>query len=139
MGETRDSIIADIESELKKGDPDPSFIDRRIDELYRLDGLSPPKMSPEQLQAAARTVLARAGWRRRNELTKRASKRRFILGAARWAAAACFLFLFLFSSNYVSILLTGSCLPSKAGIKICCGTKICLCDTDEPERTEHLK
>ena len=139
MHETRDSIIADIESELKKDDPDPGLIDRRIDELYRLDGLSPPKMSAEQLQAAARTVLARAGWRRRNELVKRASKRRFTLGAARWAAAACFLFLFLFSSNYVTILLTGSCLPSKAGIKICCGTKFCLCDTDKTERTEHLK
>jgi hypothetical protein len=130
---TRDSLIEHIQSELKKNadDIDPDLIDRRIDGLYALDGLSPPKTSDEQLRAALRTIRARADWRRRNRLAEGAVKRRFIRRAVRWTVAACFMFLLLFSANYVSALITGACLPSKVGIKICCGTKYCLCDTKE--------
>ena len=129
----RDFLIGRIQSELKKNadDLDPDLIDRGIDGLYALDGLSPPKASDEQLRAAVRTIRARADWRRRNRLAERSVKRRFTRRAVRWAVAACFMVLLLFSANYVSTLITGACLPSRVGIKICCGTKYCLCDTKE--------
>ena len=135
----RDSLIEEVKSELKKDAAaiDPGFIDRRIDELYVLDGLSPPKLDEERLRAAARTVQARAGWRRRNLLAERALKRRFTARAVRWAVAACFVVLFLFSANYVITLVTGACIPSKAGIKLCCGTKFCRCDIDKMEETSR--
>jgi hypothetical protein len=126
----RDSLIEDIELELQKepDDIDGELIDRGIDRLYALDGLSPPALDDEALRAAARTVRARAAWRRRNALAEQERKRRFTRRAVRGFCAACCAFLFLFSANYVTALLTGSCLPSKAGIKICCGTAYCLCD-----------
>jgi hypothetical protein len=135
----RDSLIEDVKSELKKnaGDIDPGFIDRRIDDLYALDGLSPPKLNDEALDAAARTIRSRAAWRIRNRRAKEARKHRFAQRAVRGTAAACFAVLFLFTANYISALVTGSCLPSKAGIKICCGTKICLCDIAGTEETSH--
>jgi hypothetical protein len=128
---TRDSLIGDIAAELEKeaADIDGDFIDRRIDGLYALDGLSPPKPDDEALSAAARAVHSRAAWRRRDMLRKRALKDRFIHRALRGVWAACCAFLFLFSVNYAAALVTGSCLPSKVGIKICCGTKYCLCQT----------
>jgi hypothetical protein len=131
----RDCFIEDIESELKKapGDVDPDFIDRRIDELYALEGLAPPKLSDDALSAAARTVRARAAWRHRNTLVRRTLKRRF----ARRAVAACCAFLFFFFANQVTTLVTGSCLPSKVGIKICCGTKFCLCGRANVKETAH--
>ncbi|MDR2434472.1 MAG: hypothetical protein LBD47_07875 [Treponema sp.] len=137
----RDSIIENIESELKKDadDIDPDFIDRRIDELYALDGLSPPKPGDEAPDAAARTIRARAAWRRRNTQAKETRKRRFTRWAVRGTVAACCLFFFTFSANYLSTLATGSCLPSKVGIKICCGTKFCRCDIDKAEETGHSK
>ncbi|MDR2134515.1 MAG: hypothetical protein LBP27_05350 [Treponema sp.] len=121
----RDSLVRGIESELEKDaqDIDADFIDRGIDELYALDGLSPPNPGDGALRAA-RTVRARAAWRRRNTLADRERKRRF----ARGVCAACCVFLFLFSANRAITLATGSCLPSRVGIKICCGTKYCLCD-----------
>jgi hypothetical protein len=133
----RDSLIKNIESELKKdaGDIDGDFINRRIDELYALDGLSPPKLSDEALDAAARTIRARAAWRHRNTQAEEARKRRFIRRFVRGAVAACCLFFFTFSANYLTTLATGSCIPSKVGIKICCGTKICFCDTGKAEET----
>jgi hypothetical protein len=139
MTRKRDTLIEAVKSELKKDAAaiDPGFLDRRIDELYALDGLAPPKLEEKQLLAAARTVRARAAWRRQNRAAKQALKRRFTARAVPWAAAACCAVLLLFSANYVSTLLTGSCLPSKAGIKICCGTKICLCDTGKREETAH--
>jgi hypothetical protein len=132
---TRASLIEDIESELEKeaGAVDPGFIDRRIDELYALDGLSPPKLNGEALHAAARTVRARAAWRRRNMLAERAGKRRLTRRIVRVAVAACCAFLVLFSANYISALVTGVCLPSNVGIKICCGTKFCRCDIAKME------
>lgn len=135
IDKTRDSLIENIEWELKKEaeDLDPDFIDRRIDELYRLDSLTPPKLSDETLRAAARTVRARAAWRRRNMLARQTFRRRVTRGAV----AACFVFLFLFSANYVSALLTGACLPSKVGIKICCGTKYCFCGSAQIEAADH--
>jgi hypothetical protein len=135
----RHSLVEDVESELKKDadDIDPGFIDRRIDELSALEGLSPPKLSDEQLSAAARTVRARAAWRRRNRLAKRALKNRFIRRAVRGVMAACGAFLFFFSVNYLSALITGSCLPSKAGITICRGTQFCRCDIAKTEKTGH--
>jgi hypothetical protein len=125
----RNSLIEDIEFELKKkpGDIDGELIDRGIDRLYALDGLSPPGLDDEALRAAARTVRARAAWRRRNEMTERTLKRRF----SRWTWAACGAFLLFFSANYVTALLTGSCLPSKIGIKICCGTAYCVCGAEK--------
>jgi hypothetical protein len=131
----RDSLIEDIAGELKKAADgiDPDFIDRRIDELYALEGRSPPKLSDEALDAAARTVRARAAWRRGNALAEGARKRRFTRRALRWAWAACGVFLFLFSANYVTALVSGACLPSRAGIKLCCGTKYCPCDTAKGE------
>ncbi|MDR2370347.1 MAG: hypothetical protein LBD71_02605 [Treponema sp.] len=137
----RDSLIEDVKSELKKdaGRIDSDFIDRRIDELYALDGFSPPRLDDEVLDAAARTIRARAAWRRRNTLAKEARKRRFIRRAVRGAVTACCLALFIFSANYLIILATGSCIPSKVGIKICCGTKICLCDTVKTEEASHSK
>jgi hypothetical protein len=131
--------MKDIESELEKDSSgiDPDFIDRRIDELCALDGLCPPKLSDEALCAAARTVRARAAWRRRNTLAKEALKRRFVYRVVRGALAACCAFLFLFSANYVTTLTTGSCIPSKVGIKICCGTKYCFCDIAKTEKTDH--
>jgi hypothetical protein len=133
----RDSLIEDVESELKKkaDDIDGGFIGRRIDELYALDGLSPPKLSDEALDAAARTIRARAAWRRRNTQAKEAWKSRFIRRFVRGAAAACCLFVLTFSVNYLTALITGSCLPSKVGIKICCGTQFCRCDTAQAEET----
>ncbi|MFP3090273.1 hypothetical protein LQZ21_08095 [Treponema sp. TIM-1] len=136
----RDSLIDYIASELKKDADhlDGDFIDRKIDELYALDGRSPPKLSDEALAAAARTVRSRAAWRGRNIRVKQeAQKRRF----TRWAMAACFVFIFFFSVNYVTIRVTGSCLPAKVGINICCGTNYCVCDTAKPEveNQPHLK
>ncbi|MDR0710076.1 MAG: hypothetical protein LBF77_08425 [Spirochaetaceae bacterium] len=136
----RDSLIEDVKSELKKDaeDIDPDFIDRRIGELYTLDGLDPPKLSGEALDAAARTIRARAAWKRRNTLAKEARKRRFTRGVVRGAAAACCLAFFTFSANYITTLVTGSCIPSKVGIKICCGTQFCRCDPAKMEKTDHL-
>jgi hypothetical protein len=133
MEQKRNSLIEAVTSELEKDAAaiDSDCIDRRIDELYALDGLSPPKLDDDQLRAAARTVRARALWRSRGIPAKHRLKRRLIRGAM----AACFAFLFLFSANYVSTLVTGSCLPSKAGITICCGTKFCFCDTDKMKGT----
>ncbi|MDR2419563.1 MAG: hypothetical protein LBD79_11010 [Treponema sp.] len=137
----RDSLIEDIESELKKdaNDMNSDFIDRRIDELCVLDGLSPPKLDDAAIDAAARTIRARAAWRHRNTQMKETRKRRFIHGVVRGVAAACCLVFFIFSANYVSTLATGSCLPSKVGIKICCGTKFCCCDIAQTEETGHSK
>jgi hypothetical protein len=132
----RVSLFADIEAELNKAaeDIDGDFIDRRIDGLYALEGRFPPKVSGEALAAAARTVRARAAWRRRNTAAEGMQKRRFTRRVLRGALAACCAFLFLFSANYVTTLLTGSCLPSKAGIKICCGTRYCVCDIPRMEK-----
>ena len=131
----RDSLIKEIETELNKDadDVDGDFIDRRLDELYALDGLSPPKLDGQALEAAARATMARAAWRSGNALAKRVRKRRFTRRAVRGACAACFVAMFLFSANYVTTLVTGSCLPSKVGIKFCCGTRYCLCDIAKPE------
>jgi hypothetical protein len=137
---TRAFLIENIESELEKNadDIDPDFIDRGIDELYALDGLSPPKLSGGALDTAARTIRSRAAWRRRNTLAEQARKRRFTRRAVRGTCAACCAFLFFFSVNYVTTLVTGSCLPSKVGINICCGTKYCLCDiTKTEEESPH--
>jgi hypothetical protein len=136
----RASLIEHIESELKKNadDIDGDFIDRAIDKLYTLDGLTPPKLSDDALDAAARTVRSRAAWRRGNTLAEGARKHRFIRRAIRGACAACCASLLLFSANQVTALVTGSCLPSKIGIKLCCGTKICLCETAEAEVEETL-
>jgi hypothetical protein len=127
----RDFLIENIALELQKDakDIDGDFIDHKIDELYALEGRSPPKLSDEALDAAARTVCARAAWRRRNTLTDRERKRRFTRGA--WAA--CFAALFFFSANRVTTLVTGSCLPSKVGIKLCCGTQFCHCEITKAE------
>jgi hypothetical protein len=135
----RDSLIEDIESELEKDPNDiaPDFIDRRIGELYMLEGLSPPKLNDEALDAAVRTIRARAAWRRRNRLAKETRKHRFTRMAARGAMAACCAFLVFFSFNYISTLVTGSCLPSKVGIKICCGTQFCRCDPAKMDETGH--
>jgi hypothetical protein len=137
----RDSLIEAVQSELEKDadDIDSDCIERRIDELCVLDGLNPPKLNEEALDAAARTIRARAAWRRRNTLAKETRKRRFARGVIRGAMAACCLIFFTFSANYITTLATGSCLPSKVGIKICCGTKFCLCDTDKAEETGHSK
>jgi hypothetical protein len=139
----RDSLIRDIESELQKDAEtiDSDFIDHMIDELYALDGLLPPKPSDEALNAAARTVRARAAWRSRNTLADLAQKRRFTRRVVRGAVAACCAFLFFFSANYVTTLVTGSCLPSKVGIKLCCGTRFCRCEIAkaEEENPSHLE
>jgi hypothetical protein len=134
----RASLIEHIESELKKDvdDIDGDCIDRRIDELYALDGLAPPKLSDDALLAAARTVRSRAAWRRKNALVEQTRKRRFTRRALRGVWAACCLLLFTVTANYAATLATGSCLPSKVGIKICCGTKICFCKTVNPP--DHL-
>ena len=137
----RNSLIAHIELELKKDaeDIDPDCIDRRIDELYALDGCSPPKLNGEALDAAARTIRARTAWRRRNTQANHAWKHRFTRRAVRGAAAACCAFLFLFSVNYLTTLATGSCLLSKVGIKVCCGTQFCHCETSatDEENPSH--
>ncbi|MDR2447531.1 MAG: hypothetical protein LBD58_09660 [Treponema sp.] len=137
----RDSLIDDVESELKKdaGEIDGGFIDRRIDELCALEGVSPPRLSDEALDAVARAIRARAAWRRGNAQAKEARKRRFTRRAVRAAVTACCLALFTFSANYLTILATGSCLFSKAGVKVCCGTQICLCDTGKIEETDHFE
>jgi hypothetical protein len=135
----RDSFIEEVRSELKKDtdDIDSDFIDRRIDDLYALDGLDPPKLNDAALETATRTIRARAAWRRRNTLAAEARKRRFIRGTVRGAVAACCLTFFTLSANYVTTLITGSCLPSKVGIKVCCGINICLCDIVKTEGTSH--
>jgi hypothetical protein len=131
----RDSLIEDIESELQKdsGDINSDFIDRSIDELYALEGRSPPKLSDEALDAAARTVRSRAAWRNRNMPAERERKRRFTRRAVRGVCAACCAFLFFVSANHVTTLITGSCLPSKVGIKLCCGTQFCVCEIAKAE------
>ncbi|MDR0707332.1 MAG: hypothetical protein LBF60_05585 [Treponema sp.] len=137
----RDSLIESIEAELKKDadDIDGAFIDCLTDGLYALDGLSPPRLNDEALAVAVRTIRARAAWRRRNTQTKEARKRRFTRRAVRGAAAVCCLVFFTFSANYLTTLATGSCLPSKVGINICCGTKFCRCETVNAEETGHSK
>jgi hypothetical protein len=134
---TRDSLIENIESELKKDaeDIDGVLIDRRIDELYALDGLSPPRLSKEALAAAARTVRSRAAWRLGNRLAGQENRHRFTRRAVRCVCAACCALLFLFSANYAVTRVTGSCLPSKAGIKICGGTRYCPCGTARGKET----
>ena len=124
------SFIEDIESELQKDaeDIDGDFIDRRIDELYAMDGISPLNLGAEALEAAARTVRARAAWRRRNTLTERERKRRFTRRALRGVWAACCACLVLVSANFVTTMITGSCLPSKVDIRLCCGTRFCHCE-----------
>jgi hypothetical protein len=136
----RDSLIENITAELQKDAEgiDGDFIDRSIDELYALDGRSPPKLSDEALLAAARTVRSRAAWRRGNALASGARQRRFTRRAVRWAWAACCVVLVLFSANYVTTLVTGSCLPAKVGIKICCGTTYCFCDAVNGEESPAL-
>jgi hypothetical protein len=131
----RDSLINNIESELKKDaeDIDGDFIDHKIDELYALEGLSPPEPGAEELDAAARTVRSRAAWRRRNMLADRERKRRFARRTLRGVCAACCAFLFFVSANHVTTLITGSCLPSKVGIKLCCGTRFCHCEITKAE------
>jgi hypothetical protein len=133
----RDSLIEAIELELKKDadDIDSDFIDRRIDGLCALDGLNPPKLNDEALDAAARTIRARAAWRHRNTLAKETRKHRFTRRVIHGAVAACCTFLFFLSANYVTTQVTGSCLPSKVGIKTCCGTKFCRCDIAKVEET----
>jgi hypothetical protein len=133
----RDSLIEDVKSELKKDadDIDSDFINRRIDGLYTLDGLDPPKLNGAALDAAARTIRARATWRRESTPAKETRKRRFTRRVVYGAMAACCLTFFTFSANYVTTLITGSCLPSKVGIKICCGTQFCLCESTE--ETSH--
>lgn len=136
----RDFLIEEIESELRKdaGDIDGGCIDRRIVELCALDGISPPQLSDEALLAAARTVRARAAFRRRNVLADEKRKRRLTRRVVRGACAACCAFLFFFSVNYAATLITGSCLPSKIGIEVCCGTRFCLCEiakADEETRS----
>jgi hypothetical protein len=90
----RDILIQNIESELQKDAVaiDGDFIDRRIDELYALDGLSPPKLDDEQLRAAARTVRDRAAWRRRGIPAKYRLKRRLIRGTMAAVLCSCFSF-----------------------------------------------
>jgi hypothetical protein len=138
----RDSLIESIESELKKNadDIDCASIDRAIDELYTLDGLAPSKLDDDALLAAARAVRARAAWRRRNVQTKTMRKRRFIRRAIRGVCAACCASLLLLSANQITAIVTGSCIPSKIGIRFCCGTKICLCEIaeGEAETGEHF-
>jgi hypothetical protein len=135
----RDSLIEDVTSELKKAadDMDVDFIDRRIDELYALDGLSPPRLTDEALDAAARTIRARAAFRQRNTQAKEARRRRFTRRIVQGAAAACCVAFITLSANFLTTLATGSCIPSKVGIKACCGTKICLCDTATTEEAGH--
>jgi hypothetical protein len=126
----RDSLVECIEGELEKdpGEIDGDRIDRALDELYALEGLSSPALSDRDLEAAARAVRSRAAWRRRNMLRGRERKRRFVRGA--WAA--CCACLVLLSANFVTTLATGSCLPSKLGIRLCCGTRFCLCEGHPP-------
>ena len=137
----RDSLVEDIESELKKDadDIDGDRIDRVIDELCALDGLSPPEPGDAELRAAVRAIRSRATWRHGNTLAGKARKRRLTRRTVRGVCAACCAFLVLFSANYATTLLTGSCLPSKVGIKICCGTRFCLCGTAgaEEENLSH--
>jgi hypothetical protein len=139
MEQRRKSLIEEVKSELKKEAAaiDPDFIDRRIDELYALDGLTPPKLDDETICAAARSVLTRAAWRRRNTLAKEARKHRFTRRTVRGAVAACCLIFFTLSANYITTRITGSCLPSKVGIIICCGTKYCICDMDKMKATDR--
>jgi hypothetical protein len=131
----RDSLMDNITAELKKDaeDINGDLIDRCIDGLYAMEGRAPPKLNEEALFAAARTVRSRAAWRRRNRLALRERKTRLTRRAVRGVWAACCVFLFLLSANYVSTLITGSCLPSKVGIKICCGTTYCLCGPAKAE------
>jgi hypothetical protein len=133
----RASLIESIEAELKKDaeDIDGDSIDRRVDELCTLDGLNPPKLNAGALDAAARTIRARAAWRRRNAQARREQKSRFTRRVFRGALAACCAFLFFLSANYVTILLTGSCLPSRAGAKFCCGTSYCVCEVAQGEES----
>jgi hypothetical protein len=137
MEQKRSSLIEDIQAELQKDAAAiaPDFIDRCIDELYALDGLISPKPDDEAVRTAARTVRARALWRRQNIAAKRALTRRVRSRAVRWTLAACSAVLIFFSVNYITALATGDCLPSRVGIKICCGTKFCLCDTDKTKET----
>ncbi|MDR0400304.1 MAG: hypothetical protein LBH51_05110 [Treponema sp.] len=141
IGDAKETLKKNITSELKKeaAEIDPDCIDRRIDELYALEGLDPPRLNAEALDAAARTIRARAAWRRRNRLAEEARKRRFARRTVRGVMAACCLALFSFSANYAAALATGSCFPSKLGVTICCGTKFCPCDTAPAEEPGHPK
>lgn len=134
----RDLLIEEVEAELRKSidDIDPDVIDRQIDELCALEGISLPSLNDAALAAVARTIRARAAWRRQNTLAKEARARRFAHHVVHGAVAACCFAVFTLSTNYISALATGSCLLSKAGINICCGMPFCLCDGAE---TDHSK
>jgi hypothetical protein len=139
----RDSLIEGIEEELRKEADkiDGDCIDRALDKLYALEGLSPPRPSSEDLEAAIRTIRSRAAWRRGKNLAGRDRKRRFARRAIRGAWAACCASLALLFVNFAVTLATGSCLLSKAGIKFCCGTQFCRCEiaeakTDNSSRLE---
>jgi hypothetical protein len=141
--DTRDSLVECIEKELQKEaeNIDGDLIDRKLEELYALDGLSPPQPDSEAIEAAARAVRSRAAWRSRNAQTGREQKRRFVRRAVRAAWVACCASLILLSANFVTTLATGSCLPSRVGIKLCCGTKFCRCEiakleTESPSHGE---
>jgi hypothetical protein len=131
----RDSLVECIESELQKDadNIDGDRVDRAIDGLYALDGLSPPRPGSGDLEALLRAVRSRAAWRRRKTLAVRERKRRFARRALRGVWAACCASLVLLSANFVTTLATGSCLPSKVGITLCCGTRFCHCETAEAE------
>jgi hypothetical protein len=133
--DTRDSLIKRINGELQKDADkiDGDCIDRAIDGLYALEGLSPPKLGAGDLEAAARTIRSRAAWRRRKTLTGRERKRRFARRALRGVWAACCASLILLSANFVTALATGSCLLSRVGFKLCCGTQFCRCEIAEME------
>jgi hypothetical protein len=66
-------------------------------------------------------------------MMNRERKDRFTRRVVRGAMAACFAALFFFSANQVTTLITGSCLPSKVGIKLCCGTQFCHCEITKAE------
>jgi hypothetical protein len=131
----RASLVEKIESELKKDadDIDGDLIDCGIDELNMLDGLVPPMLGDDTLNAAARAVRARAAWRCRNMRTKMMRKRRFI----RWAIRGVCASLLLLSANQVTAFVTGSCIPAKIGIEFCCGTKYCHCEIVEAENPRY--
>ena len=131
----RDSLVECIEGELQKDADkiDGDLVDRAIDGLYALDGLSPPRPGAEDLEAALRAIRSRAAWRRGKTMKALDRKRRFTRRALHGVWAACCASLVLLSINFVSALATGSCLLSKVGIKFCCGTQFCRCEIAEAE------
>ncbi|MDR1901018.1 MAG: hypothetical protein LBQ88_01870 [Treponema sp.] len=132
-------LLKKLEDELHKDEDalDPVLAGKLVDSLYETDGLSPPQVTGQEVEACiARIKKEEPGSRRTPPLG------RFLFAGkvrrpVRWAAAFCGVLLFVFSANYVTALVSGACLVSRIEPRLCSETKYCPCDRELMEKTPH--